>query len=161
MNKSFLITILFLFGTFLAIVTLIYYAQHRSNTPDTNSETSTTDLGALVQQKDGVKFSDPKESADFKNMGADVYISGELQTDANRGFSVAYSEVDGSFAIGITAKPLAEYRERASNYLLDVLQISEVEACKLNVYVGVTDDIDPKLAGKNFGLSFCPGSVQL
>jgi hypothetical protein len=108
-----------------------------------------------------VSARNPAQSTNFADIGSGVYISDERQLGKEAGFSMSYFSEDGSIAIDISRQPLATYREKASRYLLQELGITEAEACELNVYVGVTYETDKVLTGKNLGLSFCPGSVEL
>lgn len=160
MNKTIFIKLVFIFGIFIVLALLIYTLRMKPQESNIQP-TSVIDRGQTVQTSNGIRFSDPKESTNFANLGAGVYISDERQLGDDVGFNIAYFEEDGSFAIGLTGKPLEEYHKKASRYLLETLHITEEEACELNVYVGVTYDVDPNLSGKNFMLSFCPGSVQL
>lgn len=160
MSKTFIKLLVILCGVFLvafAFITTIKSLSSRSGDTKIANEISIQS----VTGGSSVKINNPARSTNFADMGSNVYVSDERQLGNDIGFSVAYFEEDGSFAISITGAPLAEHHQKASHYLLETLQISEEEACKLNVYVGVTYDIDPNLSGKNFGLSFCPGSVQL
>lgn len=160
MNKTTFITLLFIFGIIIVLAVFLFSLQTKTE-PSKLPPSSVVDMGGTVKIQSGLQFSDPKESTNFESIGSGVYISDERKLGNDSGFSVAYFEEDGSFAISLTGKPFALYHEKASRYLLDTLKISEAEACTLNVYVGVTYDTDPSLSGKNFGLSFCPGSVQL
>lgn len=47
-------------------------------------------------------------------------------------------------------------RKKAESELLSKLEISKEDICLLDVSVNVSKDIDENLAGRNFGLSFCP-----
>jgi hypothetical protein len=110
---------------------------------------------------DGISVRNPAQSTNFTDIGSGVYTSDERQLGKEAGFSMSYFSEDGSIAIDISSQPLASYREKASRYLLQELGITEAEACELNVYVGVSYDVDQKLSGTNLGLSFCPNSVKL
>lgn len=79
----------------------------------------------------------------------------------NLPYSVLYSELDDSFSVSLNAKPLLDTRKRFSEDFLKLLNISEAQACNLNVFVGVTYDIDPALSGTNLGLSYCQDSSSI
>jgi hypothetical protein len=108
-----------------------------------------------------ISIANPAQSTNFSDIGAGTYVSDERQLGQDIGFSVSYFAEDESFAIDISSKPIAQYRENASRYLLETLGITESEACQLKVYVGVTHDTDPGLSGKNLGLSFCADAIKL
>jgi hypothetical protein len=53
-------------------------------------------------------------------------------------------------------KPVESAVAKAEAALLENIGVSREDACKLNVRVGVADYVDPRYAGTNYGLSFCP-----
>lgn len=79
----------------------------------------------------------------------------------NSGFSILYSEHNDSFAISLYERPLELYHENASKYFLELTELNIEDACKLNVFVSVTYDIDPELAGKDFGLTYCEDGIDI
>lgn len=70
-------------------------------------------------------------------------------------YDVLYFQPDGSFTISILKKPVLANRTQAESAFLQELNISQADACKLKVLVGVPISIDPQYSGKNLGLSFC------
>jgi hypothetical protein len=160
MSKTFKKLLLILLAAFLVAFAFIVIIKSLA-TGITDSKGGDTISVTGVAEGQNVKVNNPAQSANFEAVGADVYISDERKLGPDVGFSVAYYEEDGSFAIDISGKPTAVYRQKASEYILQTLQITEAEACRLNVYIGVTNATDPNLVGQNLGLSFCPGSVQL
>jgi hypothetical protein len=64
-----------------------------------------------------------------------------------------------SFLISIKqSSNLEETRKKAEKELISSLGITEKDACELEISVNVSRDIDENLAGRNFGLSFCPNA---
>lgn len=80
------------------------------------------------------------------------------ENDSSAPFSILYSELDNSFSIAIELEPIAENHELASQYFLELLEISEVDACKLNVFVGVPYSVNSKYQGRDLGLTYCAPS---
>ncbi len=160
MSKAFTKFTLILLGIFLVAASFIVVIRSLTSGIG-NSKGGDTISVQGVSEGSVVKVNNPTQSTNFDAVTDGVYISDEKKLGSDVGFSVAFYEEDGSFAIDITGKPTALYRQKASEYILETLQISETEACKLNVYIGVTFATDPNLSGKNLGLSFCPGSVQI
>ena len=76
-------------------------------------------------------------------------------------FDLIYFIKEQKFQIDLLALPLTTTREQAQQELLDYLQISQSDACKLNVLVKTSYSISPSYAGLNLGLGFCPNSVTL
>ena len=73
-------------------------------------------------------------------------------------FQIIYFKKNEVFNITLKLKPLETSRDLAETRLLEVLDISQAEACKLNVEIFVPIALDEKLAGNTFGLSLCPNS---
>ena len=57
--------------------------------------------------------------------------------------------------MSINKEPVEANRRAAEKRLLEILGVSQDQACKLNVYVGISKDIDESYAGVNVGLTFC------
>ncbi len=163
MSKGFIKIITITTGIFLVAGSFIYIVRYVANSGVSEPRTETGPIVSLPgsDNRPAVSVRNPAQSTNFTDIGSGVYTSDERQLGKEAGFSMSYFSEDGSIAIDVSGKPLATYREKASRYLLEELQITEAEACTLNVYVGVTYETDQALSGKNLGLSFCPGSVEL
>jgi len=72
---------------------------------------------------------------------------------------ISYDTMDSSFWVAVAAKPFLENRAMAERDFLEVLGISQGNACRLNVVVGIPYGIDPSLNGRQFNLSFCGGGL--
>ena len=75
-------------------------------------------------------------------------------------YDIVYLAGDSSFLITISRQPFDAARQAAEDDFLKTLQITKEEACRLNVALRVPRFVDENLAGKDFGLSFCPNSIQ-
>lgn len=75
-----------------------------------------------------------------------------VQTDA---YTISYFSQKQGLLISITQAPVLELKERAEKELLRILNISPEQACKLHVEVRTMISVDPDLAGRELGLSFC------
>ena len=67
---------------------------------------------------------------------------------------------DRSFSIAISKRPFSASRKLAERAFLKSLQINERDACKLKVTLGVPFSVDASRSGKDYGLSFCEGSLR-
>lgn len=76
-------------------------------------------------------------------------------------YSTLYYQDNEAISVTLYKYPLAETRLKAEENLLAKLGISRADLCKLNIEVGVTGSVNLELAGKNLGVSSCPGSVDL
>jgi hypothetical protein len=76
-------------------------------------------------------------------------------------YTIVFWAPASSFAISLLSKPLTAARHKAEQTFLKDLGVSQDDACKLAVNLGVPVSVDPDVAGILLGLSFCPGAVQL
>lgn len=76
-------------------------------------------------------------------------------------FQIVYFPEDSGFIVTLNAEPLGEARRAAEDALRARLGLSDTELCKLRADVGTTYSVNATYAGKNLGLSFCPGAVTL
>jgi hypothetical protein len=74
-------------------------------------------------------------------------------------YQIAFFPKDSSFAIVLQSVPAQAARDKAEQALLDKLGIGIGEACKLQVSLTVPFGVVQNLAGKNYGLSFCPNGL--
>lgn len=71
-------------------------------------------------------------------------------------YSFDYYAKDQLFIITITNPDIKNTRIKAENDFLKTLEITEDQACKLNIQLGVPYSINPDASGINYRLSFCP-----
>jgi hypothetical protein len=76
-------------------------------------------------------------------------------------YMIEYFTKDKVFNITLLGSDLSGARMAAESKLLQLLSVSNEDACKLKTYVGAPYGLSQELAGSNLGLSFCPGSVDL
>ncbi len=84
-----------------------------------------------------------------------------LYWGANASFSIVYNGTNDFFGIGLLAEPINQARKNAETYVLELLGVSQEEACRLNYSLFVMANVNPVYAGKNLGFSFCPGAIGL
>lgn len=70
-------------------------------------------------------------------------------------YQIMYIPVDNSFLISILGAPFEEIRNQAEKEFLKKLNITQEEACRLNVNITTPAYINPSFAGKVYKLSFC------
>jgi hypothetical protein len=73
----------------------------------------------------------------------------------NSAYEITYDTSVSSFYIGIHKGPLADVRVQAETDFMNQLQVSQLDACKLDIIEGVDASVDPSLAGQKLFLSFC------
>ena len=75
-------------------------------------------------------------------------------------YGITYGS-DSTFIIALLASPLSESRAAAEVAFKEFVPLPDSVLCALSVTVQVADTIDTQYAGKNVGLSFCPGALPL
>lgn len=109
-----------------------------------------------------VAVADFRRSPGARSIGSGNYL---IEPSAAPGmlkpYQLLFFEYDGSFLISLAAEPLGAVRQEAERDLLSRLGVSESEACGLPIMVTVPSDISGEYAGRDLGLSFCPGGVPL
>ncbi len=130
--------------------------------PDIPLEEGLEPTERVVRTESGeVSMRDVRDLAYAEDIGEGMYNFNGTAQQPNSGFAITYSESNDSFSIAILERPLDQYQEYASKYFLELTQLREVDACKLNVFVSVPFEVNPELAGKNFRLSYCADAVTM
>lgn len=70
-------------------------------------------------------------------------------------YNIFYIPADELFFISVTSYPFDEHRAVAQQELLKKLEITQEDACKLNVDITTPSYANPDKAGEIYGLSFC------
>ena len=126
-------------------------------------EPEMTPKGELaIETVSGSKISVPDirtnlETVTFDGQDFKFYDSG----DGSAAYELLYFSGDSSFLISLESEPLRDARNAGEIKLLDKLGISAAEACQLKIRVATNIRVSEMYAGKELGLSFCPGSVAL
>ena len=84
----------------------------------------------------------------FSNYDVEFKKTGDYYLD--------YYAKDKLFVITLVNPDIQTARNKAEQDFLSTLQISQAQACQLNVQLGVPYSVNADKAGLNFGLSFCP-----
>ena len=90
----------------------------------------------------------------------------QVAGDDDTSYLITYIPADdmgsqAQFLISLAQEPLGEVRRQAENALLQRLNLSAAELCKLDVQVWTDDSVNATYAGQDLGLSYCPGAVVL
>jgi hypothetical protein len=85
----------------------------------------------------------------------------EIAGSGGAGFQVAYFPDQSYFDIAILAEPLGQNRFVAEEALRSRLGLSQTQMCSLNVKVFVLGEANETFAGRDLGLSYCPGATVL
>ncbi len=145
-----IITIIIASLAILIILVLLYFAFRNANSqpPDTSSKTIS------ITTKDNKTIS-------VNNFYLNPVEESEGAITINRTTDLAtyfYNEVGNKFTITLnegTYDEFAAKKPQAEQEFLNILGITETQACSLNVEVRNGGSFDPDLQGRVFYLSFC------
>ncbi len=169
MKKIILISAIVVFGL-AVVVAAFYYLGSAPSGPSSNGSTSTFPISQTstppiapppaAGSSSGIfNITTPEGVVTVKNFYQSAVLvtaSGSQALVARTpGYDISYYQPDNSFAISISQKPVMTARAQAEAALLEQLGISQADACKLKVTVGVPISVDPQYAGMDLGLSFC------
>ncbi len=103
-----------------------------------------------------ISINNPKKIAE-EDTGPEQTI---LKSSQN--FTIFYLKYDDkeSFALSLSGENFEESRKQAEKTLLELLGISEEQACLLSVSEKVPYGTNPDLAGSSFPLSFCNNKLN-
>lgn len=106
-------------------------------------------------------FTKGKQPIEFAGQSYYFLYGPEYSTEGFA-FSVQYHTTDSSFLVELLAEPLGESREKAGEYLSELLTLSAENLCQINARVVVGDGVNQQFSGSpNLGLAGCAGSVEL
>lgn len=89
-------------------------------------------------------------------------VNGYVVTGTGEGdFDILYYPDQSAFSITLLKEPLGQTRLAAEQALRAALKLKDAQLCKLSADVGTIGSVNQAYAGRNLGLSFCPGSVKL
>jgi hypothetical protein len=118
------------------------------------SGNSTTGEPASNQK---ITFTTPKGNVQVNNFTLNPIRTTEstmLLADTPE-YQIVYFTKDHTFLITISAQPALASRQHAEQAFLKKLNIDTAKACQLSVSLKVPYEVDPKLSGSDYGLSFC------
>lgn len=110
---------------------------------------------------DTVRVRDVRALRETDGIGSGNYVVGGVDAGGIKPYELLYFESDGSYLIALEEEPLRDAREAGERELLQTLEISEKDACNLQIRVSTSLHVSQTYGAKELGLSFCPGSIEL
>lgn len=121
------------------------------------------DRTILVRTATGAKIS----VRDFRNdlfaerIGDNNYLLRDTNSSSTAIYEILYAGNDGGVIIALRKEPLRDTRLRAEAALTRHLNVSREKLCDLSISVSVARDVSAFYAGRELGISTCPGSQPL
>ena len=131
-------------------------------TPQGNTRALSVADGASVVARDF--FEDADIKSDSVNPGhfyLGNYIDPGDPTATTFPYIIEYVEETDYFLIALFAEPIGTARQEAEQYLMEKLNLSQDEMCRLRYTVSVPTRINQFYAGQDLRFSFCPDSITL
>lgn len=144
---------LLIFAAILFIGTLIV-TQRRDLSKNINLTSIDNNQETVVGEKQRIEISGVKV-ADFIDKTSQDITPSYYTIAQSSDYHIFFMPADELFFISITSYPFDEHRGIAEQKLLEVLAITEEDACKLNVDITTPAYANPDKAGEVFKLSFC------
>ena len=112
-------------------------------------------IGLETRTKDVVPMDNFFRSSQSIDSAGDLALTPAPDFYNTPDYDIAFYPKGAVFRVSINKEPVEANRRAAEKRLLEILGVSQDQACKLNVYVGISKDIDESYAGVNVGLTFC------
>jgi len=112
----------------------------------------------------GVTIADEQNSSTYYLAGSLDYCTPSgtcLEGFPSEEFKVIYFSESQTFIVSLITEPLGQSRNKAEQFILRTLGVSQEEMCLLSYEVLVPSGINETYSGKNLGFSFCPGAIVL
>lgn len=97
----------------------------------------------------------------FEGSNYKHYILRDTDSPSTAMYEILYAEEDGGFIVSLRQEPLRDTRLRAEMALVRHLGVSHEKLCDLALSVVVARDVSETYAGRQLGISNCPGSQPL
>ena len=153
MNNKILIVISSVIAVIIAIALIIYIVSTKFENVD---KVDIEDGQIFVETNIGEVEIDDLYTEDSVLLSNNAV----LFSDQNN-YSIMFFPDDASFIISIKDGNINEVRKRAEADFLSKTNITEQEACQLDVTLAVLWTADINAAGTGYGLSFCSNGVSL
>jgi hypothetical protein len=132
------------------------------NTSPSNTSTGYTNSSTLVVTlKNGSNVTVPDFTKQNQPSTANAE-SGYQVAGSNTGdYQILYFPQNSGFLVSLFVEPLGSTRLEAEAALRKQLGLTDTQLCALTIEVRTTVDVNQTYAGRDLGLSFCPGAVPL
>ena len=143
-------------------IILIVYSRQSEQTEITVSDPSSYSVAYNDNDKIVIDTEiGPVEVNDFYSTAVgETGTNGVILAQTDK-YIISFYPSRHEFIISLTSPLLATARTEAELKFLEITGVTEKEACALDVYITTQIGISRAYAGKEFGFSFCPGSIDL
>jgi hypothetical protein len=97
----------------------------------------------------------PSDTSLEASEGGDIIIA------ENEWYRVTYYLPTQGISVFLLQEPLGDARHLAESHVIELLGITQSDACRIFHLVAAPGEVNAVYAGKNLGFSFCPGATAL
>lgn len=127
----------------------------------TNPGNSSSGNVLELQLRDGSQIAIPDFTKENQPPTANAESGYQVAGSNTSDFQILFYPQNSGILISLLAEPLGAVRLAAEDALRAKLGLSDSQLCRLTVDVMTPGDVNFTYAGRNLGLSFCPGAVTL
>jgi|ERR1051326_690209 hypothetical protein len=168
MKKIIIIIAIILVGMFAALAYVVIFKKPTTTGPDTtNTNYSIKPLPSPeIPQGTLITLSTKEGNVTVNNFfkSAVRIIETAVYLKDNSNYSIIYYSDKNQFMIALYASDSSQannFRKQAENNLLNILGISQTNACKLSVDVEIPATYNQSLSNQNYHLSFCSDGASI
>lgn len=151
MSKKFLIIVGGTIGVLLIFIVVLWLENTSKQAPIPSSPNPTA-VPSRTPEKINISG---VEVNNFLDGGTVINNNKDTQFIKTSEYQVIYLPQFNQFIITILSTPFLTVRQTAEEEFLQKTGVTQEQACRLDVTIGTTYDVDPINAGTNFPLSFC------
>ena len=127
----------------------------------TSTQGSNNGPSLPVRLSDGSTVSVPDFTKTDQPAWASKDAGYQVAGNEDSAYQVLYFEDGSGFLISLLKEPLGQSRLDAESALRAKLGLSNAQLCKLSSQVATSISVNETYAGRELGLSFCPGAIKL
>lgn len=101
------------------------------------------------------------DTSTYEHVADDIYLARSKTNRDKTFYEIYYYANENKIGVSLLSEPISIARELAEEDLIDMLRLSKESLCNQEISVTTPRFASPEFAGRELGLSFCPGSVQL
>ena len=159
MRKFFIVTLVGL--VLVGVIFLLFTLVVSDGSIDTNKPAGVTNFPTTDETVSQQSFPYVDTSLYEEVHEGVVALNSVTNVDGTIFYEIYYYPERAFLLVSIQSEPVGVARELAEEDLLKILTVPRDELCKLNISVSVPWLVSERYGGRELGLSFCPGSVQL
>lgn len=150
MNRRLIIVIIVVAVLVLGVVTAIAVLTRGSSSNSLNDQPNIVNNQLFIQTDSG-----PVVTKNIYQSSLTTYPDNGVGFAHTGYYDMSYYPKDNGFIITLLDENVIKANQEAEQDFLKILGITEEQACKLKVTIGVPHNVNPKFAGQVFAFDYC------